>query len=97
VVPRVRAAYNGWELGGMLTYDYLRSIEGKDRFPERVTNDFSLTDQRLRAQAWLAYTLPHSRFQLALNVEYRYRQGEMLEVSDATTEYRYMGSVGLLF
>jgi hypothetical protein len=97
VAPRVRVAYNGWELGGTLTYDYLRSIEGADRYPERVTNDFSLTDQRLRVQAWAAYTVPNNRFQFALTVEYRYRQGEMLEVSDATQLYRYMGRVTLLF
>jgi hypothetical protein len=34
---------------------------------------------------------------LALSFEHRYRQGELLEVSDSTEENRYMGSLHLRF
>jgi Domain of unknown function (DUF3943) len=97
VAPRLRVSYNGWELGGAFAYDYFRSIEGADRYPERVTNDFPLTDQRATFTLWTAYILPNDHLQLALSFERYYRQGEFLEASDATRENRYMANVTLRF
>lgn len=97
VAPRLRVAYHGFEVGGSFKYDYFNSIEGADRFPEQVTNDFDLTDQRASYTFWTAYTLPNDRLRLAFSFEHRYRKGKLLDVSDSSEENRYMGSMMLLF
>jgi hypothetical protein len=97
VASHLRLAYHDFEFGGELKYDAFNSFKGADRRPEQVTNDFNLTDQRASYKVWAAYTLPSNHFQLALSFEHRYRQGELLEVSDSTEENRYMGSLHLRF
>lgn len=97
VAPRLRVAYHGFELGGSFTYEYFDSIEGADRFPERVTNDFNLTDQRVTSKVWLAYTLPNERWRLGFSFEHRYREGELRDVSDFAEENRYVMNLMLLF
>jgi hypothetical protein len=97
VSPHLRVTYHGFEIGGTFQYEYFNSFEGADRFPERVTNDFNLTDQRTIYKVWTAYTLPNDRLRFGFSFEHRYRKGEMLEVSDSSEENRYMGSMMLLF
>ena len=97
VAPRLRVVYRNLKMGGELRYDRFDSIEGKDRFPEEVTNDFNLKDERTVYEVWVAHTFPSNRFRLGFNFEYRSRRGELLDVVDRTEEYRYMGNLHILF
>jgi hypothetical protein len=97
VAPRVSVAYRGFELGGELRFDGFRSIEGLDRFQERVTNDFPLTDTRLVARVWLSYTLPGDWLRLSLVGERSLRAGSVEGYDVSTQETRLYANMAVLF
>ena len=76
--PTLSLSYRRLELGAQLTYDFFESIEGLDRYQERVTNDVHLRDRRSSERVWLSYTLPSDKLRLAwLEVEHLDRWGRM--------------------
>ncbi|HVK63078.1 MAG TPA: DUF3943 domain-containing protein [Polyangium sp.] len=78
VRPTLSLAYRRFELGAQLTYDFFESIEGLDRYQERVTNDVHLRDRRSGERVWLSYELPGDKPPLAwVEVEHLDRWGRM--------------------
>ncbi|TKD00934.1 DUF3943 domain-containing protein [Polyangium fumosum] len=91
VRPTLSLAYRRFELGAQLTYDFFESIEGLDRYQERVTNDVRLRDRRAGERVWLSYTLSGDKSPLAwVEVEHLDRWGRMgpFRASHASTKLR---------
>jgi len=83
----VEARWRGFELAGELRYDWLDSIEGRDRrqdsttsptgtFHEGVVDDFNVRDQRRTLRAALSWQLPGKPWTLRLWGEDRLRTGQ---------------------
>ncbi|MDI3284537.1 DUF3943 domain-containing protein [Polyangium sp. 15x6] len=91
VRPTLALSYRRFELGAQLTYDFFESIEGLDRYQERVANDVHLRDQRSSERVWLSYTLPSDKQRLAwVEVEHLDRRGRMgsFRASHESTKFR---------
>ncbi|MDI1479202.1 DUF3943 domain-containing protein [Polyangium sp. y55x31] len=91
VRPTLSLSYRRFELGAQLTYDFFESIEGLDRYQERVSNDLHLRDRRSGERVWLSYTLPSDKQRLAwVEVEHLDRWGKMgsFRVSHESTNLR---------
>jgi len=89
--PTLSISYRRFELGGQITQDFFQSIEGLDRFQERVTNDAHVSDRRRGERVWLAYTLPSERLRSAwIELEHVERAGNIgvVRVTRENTDVR---------
>jgi hypothetical protein len=75
------------ELGGDARWERFGSIEGYDRFQERLTRDFHQQDGRSRVMAWLSLRM-RSFADLGLSLERNTRWGQMTEVRVTSVERR---------
>jgi hypothetical protein len=76
------------ELGGDLRWQRFGSIEGYDRFQERLTRDFHQTDGRSRALAWLSLRPWRSFADIGLSLEHTSRYGQMTDIRVTSDERR---------
>lgn len=80
--PTVSVSYRGIDLGGQVTQDFFESIEGLDRFQERVKNDVHLSDRRTMQRYWFSFALPGDGTKRAgLELEHQARSGDMGDIS----------------
>lgn len=89
--PTLSIVHRRLELGAQLQEDFFESIEGIDRYQERVTNDFHLSDRRSGQRVWLSYTLPGDRLRLTwIELERLYRSGSIgvVRVAREATDVR---------
>jgi hypothetical protein len=96
--PTVSVSYRGIELGGQVTQDFFESIEGLDRFQERIKYDVHLSDQRTMQRYWLSFALPgdgtkHARFEL----EQQARRGDMGDISASRQGLNLRGCLSVRF
>lgn len=80
--PTVTVSYRGIELGGQVTHDFFESIEGVDRYEERLTNDVHVSDRRITQRYWLSFAWPGNEIlQARLELESQKRSGTMGDIS----------------
>jgi hypothetical protein len=90
---RMEAYYGPFELETKLRYYFFDSIEGLNRMPDRVVNDFNMQDQSLWMQAGLIYALPINHLKIAFDVERLYRWSQLSDLDSDQEETRYLGKV----
>ncbi|HXU79904.1 MAG TPA: DUF3943 domain-containing protein [Polyangia bacterium] len=95
--PRVRAGYRAWEIGVDIKADYFTSIDGADRYQERLTNDVHLTDGQVSARGWVGYHVRVVPMRFSLSIERERRSGTMGGVSDSIADARAMSGVAVVF
>ncbi len=80
------------EMKSLVRYQFYDSIEGADRFQEELTNDFSITDSRLRYLLSLGYFVPLLSMEILLSYEGIDRRGAIRDVRTQEFEERvFMG------
>ena len=96
--PTATFSYRGIELGGQVTHDFLESIEGLDRYQERLKNDLHLSDRRITQRYWLSYAFPgNDTLQARLELERQERSGVMGNVAVSRQSLNLRGYVALRF
>lgn len=96
--PTATVAYRGIELGGQVTHDFLESIEGVDRYQERLRNDRHLSDRRIMQRYWLSYAWPgNAALQARLELEHQERSGEMGGIRTSRQALNLRGYLALQF
>jgi hypothetical protein len=88
--------YGAWAAGVDSRWERFGSVEGVDRYQERITNDFHVVDRRLATQGWLSLR-PTRYGVVALSLEGGRRSGEMLDLETAVDERRAAVTLGLAF
>jgi hypothetical protein len=88
--------YGRWAGGVDGRRENFGSVEGVDRYQERVTNDFHITDGRDATRLWLTVR-PWQYGQLSFSLEEGKRFGEMLGVSQSVKEKKAMVTAGVAF
>jgi hypothetical protein len=76
------------EMGGDVRWERFGSIEGHDRFQERLTRDFHQQDGRSRVMGWLSLRPWRSFGELGLALERNNRWGQMRDVRVTSVERR---------
>ncbi len=71
-------AYRMFFLRGALFFAQSYSIQGRDRFPENLKNDFALQDKRLEGILSLGCSLSRHHLELAYNREWFQAEGRIL-------------------
>jgi hypothetical protein len=75
--------------GGLdLRWERFGSIEGLDRFQERLTRDFHAVDSRSRSLVWLSVQPLGDLGSLSLSLERTHRSGTMADVRVTSAEQR---------
>jgi hypothetical protein len=80
-----------------IRYQRFHSIQGLDRFQERITDDSRLSDSRLVYSAGLSAALPRTPFFISLNFEGIDRWGHFHDVSMKNHELRFFYRLGVNF
>ncbi len=83
---RARADFGAWS-----------SADGLDRFPELVTNNAHLGDNRFRYLVGLGYKVPRLPFEVFVNYEDLHRWGRIQEVRVTSLEKRAYAGLSFLF
>jgi hypothetical protein len=94
---RLEAEYGRFGLDGQIRYYYFNSIEGLNRQPARVTNDFNLEDERLWLQLALSYTLIPDYLKVVFDVEKLYRWSTIDNFHADCEETRFLGKLVFQF
>lgn len=97
---QVIATYRGLRLGAALQQNWLRSIQGIDRYQEDIVDDYGLIDTRTEGRAWLSYerTLrPGIALGLGVGVEARRRAGRVKATTRVDTEHSQTVTAQLVF
>jgi len=80
------------EFKSVVLYQFYDSIEGADRFQDELSNDFSLSDSRLRYFLSLGYFVPVLSIELLVSYEGIDRRGTIREIRTKELESRlFMG------
>lgn len=96
--PTVSVSYRGIEFGGQVTQDFFESVEGLDRFQERVKNDIHLADRRTMQRYWLSIALPgDDSKRVQFELEHQARTGTMGDISTSREGLNLRGCLSLRF
>jgi hypothetical protein len=90
---RLEADYGPFGLEGHIRYYYFDSIEGLNRQPERVVNDFNMKDERLWMQLALSYALIPNNLKIVFDMERLYRWSEIKDFNADREETRFVGKL----
>jgi hypothetical protein len=74
---RLEAEYGPFGLEAVVRYYFFDSIDGLNRQPERVVNEFDLQDERLWMRLGLSYALPLSHTKIAFYLEKLWRWSDI--------------------
>jgi hypothetical protein len=88
VGAELAARYRVWEAGIASRWERFGSIEGLDRYQERVTNDFHLVDGRLASAIWLSVRPLQGYGQIGVCVEGGRRFGTIEDLTTTVEERR---------
>jgi hypothetical protein len=80
--------YGAWETGAASRWERFGSIEGIDRYEERVTNDFHLVDGRLSSGLWLSLRPARSYGLVSISVDSGRRFGTIQDMTTSVEERR---------
>jgi len=84
--------------GGLdLHWDHFESIDARDRYQERLTQDFHLVDRRLRSLAWLGVRPLGSHADIGVALERTSRSGTIEDLTASSVEHRATLSLSLVF
>ncbi len=89
--------YGSYKFETGLRYHYFNSIEGRDRHPENVTDDFNLTDQRLSINGSLGYTLPSDLLKIEFVSEKLFRNSHIRDFDSDREETRLLSRLTFRF
>lgn len=89
--------YRNIELKGRLKYQRYDSVEGIDRFQNRVVDDCNVKDYRLMYKVSAGYSISNSPLQIVFSCEGIEREGSIKEISHRETEMRYYTQLKLSF
>jgi hypothetical protein len=89
--------YQPFQVGLGWRWDRYGSIEGRDRFQERVTRDFHLVDSSLQWRLWVSLEPRPGSAQLVLAVDRAERSGKVPDVDVSTSEQRATLTLGIAF
>jgi len=95
--PSLTFAAPPFELGWEARYHGLRSIQGRDRRQEEVTDDAPLSDNDLRQAVTAAWTTPWRATRVRLRYEEALRQGQMGDARRASADATLSLTVGHAF
>jgi hypothetical protein len=70
---RLEGEYGPFGLEAVVRYHFFDSIDGLNRQPERVVNEFNLQDERLCMKLSLSYALPINHAKIAFDLERLWR------------------------
>jgi hypothetical protein len=87
--------YQNLRLDGFINYQYYRSLQGRDRFQDKILDDSVIRDSRWHSGLKLQYHIPRTDFSFVGAVEWVKRWGKIHEVEDSNLEKRYY--LGLKF
>jgi hypothetical protein len=93
----VRANLAGWELLLAARFGAFWSINADDRFQAKITNNFSLSDQRSDLHAAATVPLFTGPLVLVVTADQIDRRSEVPGVTTLSRERRAGASIGLLF
>jgi hypothetical protein len=100
-MARVMARYDRFDAGLQVQTDVFDSIEGLDRYQDRVTTDHDFRDSRKLTRLWLSYELPvrhgNTSARLGITATERKREGTAGEHADSTREHELLGGMVLAF
>jgi hypothetical protein len=94
---RLDLRHGAWRAEAGVQYQRFHSIQGLDRFQERIIDDSSLNDSRLIYSASFAAMIPRTPLFLSLNLERIDRWGRFHEVSAKNHELRFFYRAGIIF
>lgn len=89
--------YRNIEIGARIKYQYYDSVEGLDRFQDRVVDDCNVTDSRLMYRLSLAYHLSRSPAAVVLTWEGIDRRGTLKEITHQELETRFYSQLRFSF
>jgi hypothetical protein len=90
-------SYRRAELGLRFSYGRYSSIEGLDRYEERITRNTPSVDDLIGYENWIGYQLPHLPIELRMTYESRMHRGSLAGVEVQRWERLAMADVGLTF
>mgnify|MGYP000944207973 CR=1 FL=1 len=93
----LRAAYEGLELAFDLRYDDAWSLNGADRFQDRVTDDVHCTDRRLQTGLRLSYRFPRTHARLGGSFRWRSQTGRLHDTTVTRDDLTFGGDLALDF
>lgn len=88
-VAEASIRWRNFELALAGQYFYFDSIEGKDRFPDKVTDNFNIVDSRRQLDAGLTFHVPRTPFTLSAVYEGVNRYGRIRAVERREREDRF--------
>lgn len=97
VVSRVDLSVGPLELGGALRLDDWHAVLGLDDDAQKLTNEISRSDRRLRASSWLGFRFASDHLRLGAEVTGLVRSGTVGNIHDRRTEGTATASLGALF
>lgn len=89
--------YKNLEISGRWKYQSYDSIEGRDRFQNKVEDDCNVTDYRLLYRISAAYAISKSPVKLAFTYENIERKGSLKDITQRETETRFYTQLKLSF
>jgi hypothetical protein len=99
ISSEIDVSCNQWRLAGLVSHQAYQSIQGLDRYQYLglITEDFRLSDTRLRWRFLLGYRLHHTPIELGLTAEGISRRGWLPELTDHYAEHRYYYHLRFIF
>jgi hypothetical protein len=86
--------YRTFEAGGDVRWERFASIEGLDRFQEKLTRDIHQHDERSRALLWMSVRPIPGLAEIGVSVEHSDRSGELAGVEVSRSERRASLTLG---
>lgn len=86
----IEGEVKNFNFSGNLRYSAYRSIQGLDRFQDKITDDFLIKDIILNYYLELGYKIKNTPFELYISVRSRNRQGKIFSLSDKGSELKFI-------
>lgn len=96
LAPEVEVSMGPVSVGALGRFDTYWSIEGLDRYQERISGELALHDRRALARAWLGLQ-PSPWLAFKVGVDRRVRNGQIADASAARAENALWASAGTVF
>jgi hypothetical protein len=97
LIGRLNLRYGSVQATAGINFQRFSSIQGLDRFQDRIIDDARLADSRLIYSAGLTAQLPRTPLFLSMNAEAINRWGRFHEVNTSNREVRFFYQLGVLF
>jgi len=78
---------------GNIRYSSYRSIQGLDRFQDKINDDFLLKDTILNYSLEFGYKIKNTNFEIFLSLKSRNRYGKIFSLTDTGNEMRFITGI----